>query len=104
MIFNLREFASSLILGWSISFLNMIAGSLTIKYAFKNPGKGFINIVLLSMSVRMFIIAAFVFAIIYFFKVDKISLAGILFFFYFLFLILEINFLSKNTSKNKFTN
>lgn len=88
-----------LILGWCISFASVIIGSLIITRAFKDPGKGFINTVLLSMVLRMMITVSLIFVLIYFFKVDKIGLAVTFFFFYFLFLILEIQYLSVNTGK-----
>lgn len=93
-----------MMLGWLISFFNVIAGSIIIYKAFQNPGRGFFNTVLLSMVVRMFAIAGLVFILAYFFKIDKVSFAGILFFFYFLFLILEINFLSSNSNKKQIIN
>jgi len=92
------------LLGWLISFLNVIAGSIIIFKAFQSPGRGFFNTVLLSMVVRMFMIAGIVFILAYFFKIDKIIFAVILFFFYFLFLILEINFLSSNSNKKQINN
>lgn len=103
VIYALNEFFTPLILGWSISLINVLAGSAIIYKAFQNPGRGFFNIVLLSMVVRMFAITGLVFILIYFFKVEKFSLATIMFFFYFLFLIFEINFLTRNT-KNNFRN
>lgn len=91
-----------LFLGWFISFVNVFIGSYVITKAFREQGKGFFNTVLLSMVVRMFSIAALVFILIYFLKLDKIGFTVILFFFYFLFMILEINYMSsatKNTIK-----
>jgi len=85
-----------LISGWVISFVNVLIGSVIIFRAFQTGGKGFFNTVLLSMVVRMFAIAGFVFVLVYFFKIEKFSLAIIMFFFYFLFLIFEINFLNRN--------
>ncbi len=74
-----------LILGWVVSFLNVMIGSLIITRAFRDPGKGFINKVLLSMVVRMFASCAIVFVLIYYFKIDKISLAVYFFSFTFYF-------------------
>ncbi|MEO6696208.1 MAG: hypothetical protein ABIY50_00390 [Ignavibacteria bacterium] len=100
-ITNNQIYIVPLILGWLISFLNVIAGSIIIYKAFQTPGRGFFNTVLLSMVVRMFTIAGLVFILSYFLKIDKISFAVILFFFYFLFLILEINFLSSNSNRKQ---
>ncbi|MEP7145574.1 MAG: hypothetical protein ABI792_01055 [bacterium] len=100
-IFDLRIYIKPLILGWLISFLNVLAGSYVINMSYKEKGKGFINQVLLSLVVRLFTVVGLVFILIYFFRIDKISLAFIMFIFYSIFLILEINFLSlksKNTN------
>lgn len=86
-------------IGWLISFLSVMIGSYVIARAFKSKGKGFINVVLMSMVVRMIAVVALIFIVIYFFKIEKFSLAVTFFFFYLLFLILEINFLSNKTNK-----
>ncbi len=83
-----------------MSFINVIAGGWVVTRAFEQKGTGFINKVLLSLVIRIFVMIGLLFTLIYFFKVDKISLAVILFFFYIIFLILEINYLSGNTNKN----
>lgn len=75
--------------------MNLIIGSFVIYRAFKISGKGFFNIVLLSMVVRLFIVSGIVFVFIYFFRLEKFSLVSSMFFFYFLFLIFEISFLSR---------
>lgn len=88
-----------MILGWAVSFLNVLFGGLVISNAFRNEGKGFINKVLLSLVVRIFAVIGVLFILIYFFNIDKIALAVSMFFFYIVFLILEIRFLSGNTVK-----
>lgn|GEM_PF-1923156 len=93
-ISNLDNYLLPLFLGWLISFVNVMTGSFIITKAFKDKGKGFFNTVLLSMVVRMFAVAALVFILIYFLKIDKIGFSIVLFFFYFLFMILEINYMS----------
>jgi len=100
---NLGIYVVPLLTGWAISFLSVIIGSFIITKAFTDPGKGFINTVLLSMVVRMMLTVALIFLLVYFLKIDKISLAVIFFFFYFLFLILEINYLSDKTNKKQTT-
>jgi hypothetical protein len=97
---DLKSYIVPLMLGWTISFWNVIIGGWIITKEFKKQGTGFINKVLLSLVVRVFVIVATLFTLIYFFKVEKISLAVILFFFYIIFLIVEINYLSENTNKN----
>lgn len=88
-------------LGWLISFLNTVTGSYIIYRAFRTAGKGFFNTVLLSMVVRMFVISGIVFILVFFFRVEKFSLAISMFLFYFLFLIMEINLLNKNRQTEK---
>lgn len=94
-----HEYILPLIFGWGLSFSSVIAGSFIITKAMNTEGTGFINTVLLSMVVRMFITLALLFVLIYFFKIDKIGLAVVFFFYYLLFLIFEINFLSDKSKK-----
>ena len=89
-----------LFFGWGLSFASVMIGGYVITKALRNEGKGFINTVLFSMVVRMFVTVTFFFILIYFLKIDKISLAVIFFFYYILFLIFEINFLSDKSKKN----
>ncbi len=89
------------LLGWLISFINTVIGITVITRAFKTAGKGFFNTILLSMVVRMFAIVGVVALLIIFVKIDKINLAVSLFLFYFLFLILEINYLQSGTKNNE---
>ena len=98
-ILDLKRYITPLTLGWLISFLNVLAGSIVINRSFREQGKGFINQILLSMVVRLFTVVGLVFILIFFFRVDKISLAVVLFFFYAIFLVLEINFLSLKSKK-----
>lgn len=79
--------------------MSVIIGSLIITNAFKKPGTTFFNTVLLSMVARMLIVVGLIFLVVYYLKLDKIGFAVILFFFYFLFLIFEINYLSANINK-----
>lgn len=99
MLSDLQIYTAPVIFGWGISFASVLIGSYIIAKALKTEGKGFINTVLLSMVVRMFVTVTIIFILIYFLKIDKIGLAVIFFFFYFLFLIFEINFLSEKSNK-----
>ena len=94
---GLENLTIPLITGWLVCFINVVIGSLIVTRAFKTQGKGFFNIVLMSMVVRMFAIAGLVFILVYFLKFDRIGFPVILFIFYFLFLVMEINYLSGNT-------
>ena len=89
------------LVGWAVSFANSVIGIIVITRAFKTSGKGFFNTILLSMVVRMFSIVAIVAVLIILLKIDKINLAVSLFLFYFLFLILEINFLQTGVKANE---
>ncbi|MCY7362869.1 MAG: hypothetical protein LH629_12510, partial [Ignavibacteria bacterium] len=62
---SFSQYIPSLISGWVISFVNVLIGSVIIFRAFQTGGKGFFNTVLLSMVVRMFVIAGFVFVLVY---------------------------------------
>jgi hypothetical protein len=95
----LDSYIVPLILGWAMSFLNVIIGGWIITKEFKKQGTGFINKVLLSLVARVFVIVGTLFIFIYYFKVEKISLAVVLFFFYIIFLVAEISYLSGNTNK-----
>ncbi len=79
--------------------MSVVIGSLVITKAFKSEGRGFFNVVLLSMVTRMIAMVIIIFVLIYFLKIEKIPLAVSFFFFYFLFLIFEINFLSGTNKK-----
>lgn len=79
--------------GWLISFANSIIGYRIIRKAFDESGKGFFNTILLSMVLRMFAMLGIFAVLILLAKLDRINLAVSLFLFYFLFLILEINYL-----------
>lgn len=94
------QYFQPLIFGWGLSFFSVIIGGFVVSKALRKEGTGFINTVLLSMVVRMFVTVALIFILIYFLKIDKIGLAVIFFFYYILFLIFEVNFLSDNTIKN----
>jgi len=97
--FDLEVYITPVLLGWLISFLNVLAGSLVINRSFKEEGTGFINKILLSLVVRLFTVVGLLFILIYFFRLDKLSLAVVFFFFYTIFLILEINFLTLKSKK-----
>lgn len=97
--FDLEVYIIPLLLGWLISFLNVLAGSVVINRSFKEEGTGFINKILLSLVVRLFTVVGLLFVLIYFLRLDKLSLAVVFFFFYTIFLILEINFLTLKSKK-----
>lgn len=96
-----RHLLIPFLLGWLISFINTVIGITVITRAFETAGKGFFNTILLSMVVRMFAIVGVVALLIIFVKIDKVNLAVSLFLFYFLFLILEINYLQSGTKNNQ---
>lgn len=100
-VLDLKMYFVPLFLGWIISFVNVIVGGLVIARAFKHEGTGFINKVLSSLVLRIFAVIGILFVLIYFFKVEKYSLAIIMFFFYIVFLIVEINFISESSVKKK---
>ncbi len=94
-----QVYIQPLFFGWGLSFASVIIGGFVVTKALRNEGNGFINTVLLSMVVRMFVTVILIFILIYFLKIDKIGLAVIFFFYFILFLIFEVNFLSDKSKK-----
>lgn len=98
-LLDLKIYIAPLLFGWLLSFLNVMMGGLVITRSVRQKGTGFINKVLLSLVIRVFTITCMLLFLIYVLKVEKISLAISFFFFYIIFLILEISFLSGNSNK-----
>lgn len=93
----------SVIAGYVIGLLNAIAGYNLNVLALNKSVKSFMVIVFGGMGVRMIIIAILILILLYFVKLDEISLVSSVFFFYILFVIIELIFLNKRQSglKNK---
>lgn len=82
-----------------INFLNVYAGALILVRNKELEPKKFINVVLGSMVIRMFINLLLIFLCLQLFKFDRLIFVISFFAFYILLLILEITFLTKDFAK-----
>jgi hypothetical protein len=85
----------SVVAGWSISLLNILAGSYILIKNSDKSSRQFMNVVLGSMVIRIFIIAIMVFIGIQFVGFEEFSFIISLFIFYFIFLTLELKYISR---------
>jgi hypothetical protein len=90
-----QEVLISIVLGSLISLVSVFIGYGLIVYSIKKPNKVFFKAVLGGMVVRMFFIAVAIVCLIKIFNVNMYGLITSLFFYYFLFLILEVLFLNR---------
>ncbi len=91
----------SIICGYIIGLINALAGFKLNELAFKKPVKMFMVIVFGGMGIRMMFIAISIVILLYFAKFDEVSLVASVFFFYILFVALEIIYLHKKQLLNK---
>jgi len=85
----------SIITGYLISLFNIIIGYSLNRSALNKNVKSFMVIVFGSMTLRLVIVAIFLVILLTYTQLDSISLVSSVFFFYFLFVSLEIYFLTK---------
>ncbi|HEY3250560.1 MAG TPA: hypothetical protein VGK25_05525 [Ignavibacteria bacterium] len=95
----------SIVSGYIIALLNALIGYKLNTLAINKSVKSFMVIVFGSMGLRMMFIAILLLILIYFAKLDELSVVGSVFFFYIVFTSIEIIHLHKNktalTSENK---
>jgi hypothetical protein len=97
----------SFIPGFLISFINALIGYKLSLMAFGRSVKSFMILVFGGMGIRLLIVIIFLLILIQFTGFDSLSLAGSVFFFYTVFITLEIFFLhrlSSESDKNKIQN
>lgn len=82
----------SIISGFLIGLLNAFIGYKLNTLAFNKPVKKFMAVVFGGIGLRILIIFLFLVIFLYFVKLDEITLIGSVFFFYVLFVSLEINY------------
>lgn len=82
-----------------INFLNVYAGALILVRNRELEPKKFINVVLGSMVLRMFINLLLIFVCLQFFKFDRLVFVISFFAFYIILLVLEITFVTKDFAK-----
>jgi len=85
----------SIITGYLISLFNIIIGYSLNRSALNKNVKSFMVIVFGSMTLRLVIVAIFLVILLTYTQLDSIYLVSSVFFFYFLFVSLEIYFLTK---------
>jgi len=81
--------------GYGISLLNALIGYKLNTMAFGKPTKSFMVLVFGGMGIRLLIVMLILLIILVYSSLDSMSLVGSVFFFYTIFIILEIYFLQK---------
>lgn len=94
MYFNVVQI-NSFIFGYIISLMNAIIGYKLNTMAFNKPTKSFMMLVFGGMGIRLILVMLFLVILIQFTSLDSLSLVGSVFFFYTLFISIEIYFLHK---------
>jgi len=90
----------SIITGYLISLLNIIIGYSLNRSALNKSVKSFMVIVFGSMGLRLIFVAIVLVILLTYTRLESMSLVSSVFFFYFLFVALEIYFLTKKTKKS----
>jgi hypothetical protein len=93
--------AVSVLCGYFLSLINVIIGYALISNAIDKKTKSFMIIVFGGMGVRILVIAAVLLILLYVAHLEPVSLVSSVFFFYFLFMSIEIKFLYSRTSNSK---
>ena len=91
----------SLIYGYVISLVNVVIGFGLNSAALGRKNKSFMMLVFGGMLIRMLIMAALLIVLLYFAKLEPVMLTASVFFFYFLFISIEIKFLHKKINTEK---
>jgi hypothetical protein len=92
---------NSIICGYFISLLNAFIGFKLNTMAFGRSTKSFMVLVFGGMGIRLLIVMLLLVLLIYFTNLDSLSLTGSVFFFYTLFISIEIYFLHKKQLQAK---
>lgn len=90
----------SFIPGFLISFINALIGYKLSLMAFGKSVKSFMILVFGGMGIRLLIVVILLLILIQFTDLDSLSLAGSVFFFYTIFITLEIFFLHRMSSES----
>ncbi len=85
----------SVLLGCVISLINVFIGYELIKFSINKPNKVFFKITIGSIGIRIIFIGLSIFILIKFFNVNTFGLVISLFFYYFLYMIIEIMYINK---------
>lgn len=95
---------NSFVFGYIISLMNAIIGYKLNTMAFGKPTKTFMMLVFGGMGIRLILVMLFLVILIQFTTLDSLSLVGSVFFFYTLFISIEIYFLHKQQLQVKKNN
>ena len=90
----------SILIGYAVSFINVIFGYFLNRTALNKNIKNFMVIVFGSMALRLILVAIVLVILLTYTKLESVSLVSSVFFFYFLFVSIEIYFLTKKPDKN----
>lgn len=96
-----REMIYGIIAGCAVSVVNVLAGYLSIEYAFDRSNTAFLRIILGGMGIRLLVVAAAIVLLLKVFHRDIYGLVFSFFFFYIVFAVLEILFLNRKISLRK---
>jgi hypothetical protein len=96
-----REMIYGIIAGCAVSVVNVLAGYLSIEYAFDRSNTAFLRIILGGMGIRLLVVAAAIVLLLKVFHMDIYGLVFSFFFFYIVFAVLEILFLNRKISLRK---
>jgi hypothetical protein len=89
----------SIACGASVSIINVLIGNYLIHYAINKPNRVFFKAIIGGLAVRLFFIGIALVCMVKVFKINILGLVISLFFYYFLFLVLEIMYLNKRLLK-----
>ena len=95
---------NSFVFGYIVSLMNAIIGYKLNTMAFGKPTKTFMMLVFGGMGIRLILVMLFLVILIQFTTLDSLSLVGSVFFFYTLFISIEIYFLHKQQLQVKKNN
>ena len=90
---------NAFLLGFIISFINALIGYKLSLMAFGKSVKSFMVLVFGGMGIRLIIVIIFLLILLQFTSIEALSLTGSVFFFYTLFITIEIYFLHKMSGK-----
>lgn len=92
---------NSFVFGYIISLINAVIGYKLNTMAFSRPTKSFMVLVFGGMGIRLMVVLLLLLILIQFTSLDSFSLVGSVFFFYTLFISIEIYFLHKKQLQAK---
>lgn len=95
---------NSIIAGYFISLLNAFIGFKLNTMAFSRSTKSFMVLVFGGMGIRLIVVILLLVILMYFTGLDSLSLVGSVFFFYTVFISIEIFFLHKKQLQAKLNN